>query len=512
MKRVAALLFLFAVVLCGCVSKPQTAQQQLAERLDFANSSSYCMFSPQTACSMAEQYFSEIEFLAAQQKDRRLVLELTSVGTVFYHASGLKDLLAAGESTRILSKEKQTPLCLNCFSAIAQPGTQGFLWHLLDAPPAPIRPFVDALPGNTLAAGYLDMTPQAVMTALKKYADKTPLELDALCRKNFQKSASEVLDTFSGRWEILLFAADKKIHFKLTVPDRAGYLAPVGRIAVPFLKQLLPPDFAPPQISSADGKLVLMSQNAEKLLAKSGHLLKNAPDLDYLLKHLPQKGNGFFYCGSDFSKLFLPPLIAQRGKVKLPFSLGVILSNGSAYDVQSLSNCTPEELQFFAAMLLPLRRWMEHFLTERRSEQQTAQAERRRDMSEKQCAARLKVIGGKLHEYAKQHNGKFPGLLTDLELAGAGLLCPANQYAPYVYFSGFTTADNPKFPLVCDYQPHGKELNVLLLNGELLSIAQDGIGSLKRTVSILHSRFRYSEKELQMLLEKISAIDKTMEQ
>ena len=76
---------------------------------------------------------------------------------------------------------------------------------------------------------------------------------------------------------------------------------------------------------------------------------------------------------------------------------------------------------------------------------------------------------------------------------------------------GFTTKDNPKFPLVCDFQPHGKQLNVILLNGELHTFAIEGDHSLKQLVSTLHSRFKYSEKELQMLLDKISTVDKTME-
>ena len=511
MKKFLLLPLLALSMLCGCISKPQTVQQQLAERLDFENSTSCRLLTPDAARKMAEEYFAEAEFIAAQLPNRKLILECTSLGTVLYHASGLGDLLVAGESSRPLSTEKNAPLYLNRFSAAAAPDTQGFLWHLLDAPPQKLRPFIAALPEQTLFAVSFTLTPEKLLDALKAYADTTPENLEKLCRKKFNRSAAELLKGFSGQWDILLFAADNKLHYKISLPDRNGNLALPGRVLLPLLKRHLPGWLPAPELTTPEGRLVIASANAEKFLSEASPLTKSSPALDYLIRQLPADGNGFFYFSSDFSKFLLPEPVVQRGKCKFPFILGVVSSTGSMYDLLSLSNCDIAELQLFSALLLPLRRGSDFFFAQQQKNQQQTRANRLRNITGRQCAARLGVVSRKLQEYAASHQGSFPENLTELELAGNVLVCPAVQYSPYVYFQGFTTKDNPRFPLVCDFQPHGKQLNVILLNGELHTFAIEGDHSLKQLVSTLHSRFKYSEKELQMLLDKISTVDKTME-
>lgn len=512
MKKTVLMLSLLLLTVCGCVSKPQTVQQKLAGRLDFARSTSYHVVDPVAVRSMAEEYLTEVEFLAAQRKDRQLILEISSLLKVLYHSSGMEELLIAGESSRPLSVEKGAQVWFNSFSALAAPGAQGFLWHLFGKDRMEFRSFVDTLPGETLFAACFEFTPEALAAALAKYGDITPKEFDDICRKRFQKSTFQFLQDFSGRWEFLLFSADGKLHYKLSFPDRAGNFAAGSRFVLPLWKRFVPQSVPVPQFSLKDKRLIITSAGAEKVLEKAEKLVKVSPDMDYLIRQLPPAGNGFFYYGSDFSKQLLPEKIARRGKCKLPFAVGVLLASGEAYDLQCLSNCDINELQLFAGMILPLRKNIGLWQAEQQKMEKLNKINKLHQELGEGCAARLNVLGKKLQAFANTHQGRFPETLTELDMDGSAFLCPATQYSPYVYFSGFTVKDNPALPLVCDFQPHGEAVNVLLLNGKNHILPVGKNYSLKRLVSILHARFKYSEKELQMLLKKISTIEKNMEQ
>ena len=511
MKKAVMFAFSLLGVLCGCVSTPQTVQQQLAERLDFANSTGCRLISPDASRKMAEQYFTEAEYLAAQQENRQFVLELTSAGAILYHASGLSDMLAAGESSRPLSSDNKTPVYFNRFAALAKPDTQGFIWHLLDAPRQDLSPFIDSLPEKTLFAGCLYLTPEAIMTALEKYADTSPKELNQLCQQKMGKSASKLLQELSGKWDVIVFHFEGRIHYRFTSPDPEQNLSAAFRILLPLLKRFLPENAPFPQLKNRDGKLLILSQGAENALKEAPLLTKNSPDLDYLIRQLPPQGNGFFFWSSEFSQFLLPANVNLQKNWKLPFVIGTVLSTGSAYDVLSLSNCDLDELQTFCSMLLPLRKAANFLLAGQQKKNRQVKANRALDEFGKLCSAKLLTIGKKLQEYADSHSGRFPANLAKLDLPGEKLLCPAAKYSPYVYFYGFTKKDNPHFPLVCDFIAHGNEARVLLLNGKVISLKTEGHYSLKRLVSTLHTKFRYPEKDLQMLLKKIYTVDKTME-
>jgi hypothetical protein len=290
-------------------------------------------------------------------------------------------------------------------------------------------------------------------------------------------------------------------------------LAPYRELANILIKRFSEAqEFPQAEVFSRDGLFILATPQKDSQSPRPT-LRETSPEYAEFLKQLPPEGAGFLYWSEAFSRALLPPESAIQQNTKVPTFFGVAENTGRSVEFTALCNCDISELKMFGMLQLPLRYGA---LLLWKNRQETMQFERRQQaqaaavQTARTCAEQLKELYPALKDFARKHNGKFPDLLTDLPLDGKKLLCPEPDSA-YFYMPGMTLDSNPEFPLLFDIARHGNLVNVLLVNGEILSLDLNGDLSPKRVISILQTRFRYPEKELQMLLKKINTADETME-
>ena len=167
-------------------------------------------------------------------------------------------------------------------------------------------------------------------------------------------------------------------------------------------------------------------------------------------------------------------------------------------------------MELYTLLLQPLYHAAQLLEKEQQQQQNIQTFAREVERSEKEsvrCAAHLEKLYSALKQYAQQNGGKLPELLTDLPLDGKEFICPVNRNSPYIYFPGSPLDGDPDLPLLFDFNRHGRFVNVLLLNGKVLTLEVPGKNSPKRVISILQTRFRYPEKELKTLLKTINHTD-----
>ena len=95
-----------------------------------------------------------------------------------------------------------------------------------------------------------------------------------------------------------------------------------------------------------------------------------------------------------------------------------------------------------------------------------------------QCLGNLGKLGNSLHQYATEHDDKFPAALTDLALPAADTKCPGTKAQPYIYVPGLTVKDSPGTVVAYDTgAPHMGTCNVLTVDGLVRAMTPEDLAA-----------------------------------
>ncbi len=479
--------------------------------------------------------------------------------------SGMQELRGFGASSVLLEKGNaaRRDLFRNRLFLAFDEDAQGFLWKVPGTENRLLKRDLETLPATTVFAAEFTFCPEAVSAAIEK-SEVLKKELDAVA-SGLNVSTGELLKEISGEWALLLTAPEDfqfdepgELRLTLLMPDREkrvfgclknfASLLPGGKTegdAIIFdgTEEVLPG--VAPRILWSEGQLILFSGKAaqEEFTGEYPALAETA-EFQRLMRGLPLEGTGFCYTSSRFwqmlenlaETMLLPDTFSFSMEAEFPSQLTVLRCEPEGLLAVGNGNWEFNQMEFAGEILLPLLFWAQAEFAGTGEAEESPEAAAANDAAcNALCLEQLQKLKKALDSYAAAHGGKFPAgedvaglreLLTENPAERDAMICPGAEAdepaesaeafsfdnASYVYFGGFSQADNGKLPLLADWPfNHPERVNLLLIDGTVESVWGEDIANCKRIIGFLQARYKYNEADFRKLIRQADKLDKIFE-
>lgn len=517
----AYILFCAALLLAGC-SAP-TPRERVTHALETGDAL-YLAFDARPLHDRLSLTYLAAERAVAESDlpSREPVQCVLAVAKLLIQLSGANDVAYAGASSSSLGEA----CFVNRIAVAALPESSGWLWNGKTTAKNHLAQLGE-LPGDTILAAALSVDFSAIIAELERFGAGKLVGADA---KNSAPSPREILQSLSGDWSIAFTVEagtdpvdPDRCGFRLSVPDRDGT---VFRWLVANIARFIPeakcvdeciylPDhggIAPTVIRENNGITLCSSPMRSAHFGGDNDRLRDRPEFQKALEHLPELADGAFYIADGRLKRRLRiggdnGLLLDLRKVE-SYSFGVWNNRDKLLEIREISSdpLTVQALDDLA--LAPLLAALDLLLSPEERTEKIAEPDASELERTDECRSRLAEIWKRLDAYRKEH-GRLPegfGAAALEKAVGSSAVCGEARYA---YFGSFGDAASPKLPLVVDPPrrgAHDRRINILFADGTVETVPRPG-DTLKHLCSYLHTIYHYEESEFIRLIGRAAQLD-----
>ncbi len=403
---------------------------------------------------------------------------------------------------------------------------KGVIWRLFGSENHDLTEDLHAVPANALLAADFEFYPAEAVPAVTAVLNRL------LNNPAVNASVPEILKGMGGSWCVLAIPLENLPlpGIMAAAPDKNGaafrLLSELTR-QTPTGNMLALGSFRILHFADENMTVFYSSPECMDALSENYRLLKDTAQYKNLTHKLDFSGTGFVYTSPELPIYLRRVFFRNTDSMipEIPESLTVFKRLDNGFEAVSNSTADLSTVEFRVNFSVMVNLLNEYVKSEYRANL------RREKVMRVKCRERLALLESAVRKYQEKHNGAMPpagalesmtALLKAGEVSPAELLCPgAGEDYPakageplkygnisYVYFGPWEREDDENLPVLADWQFNHKDcFNVLLKNGKILSFEVEKLDSCRRLVSVLQSKFKYTEKDFRKIMSTATKLE-----